>query len=367
MALVGPAGLQNGSEPRTRLSLGDAEWLRRQAAGDWRDAPATSGSHGTWVGWRSLFVDGVPEPAWLVEPVLPAWRMTALVAGAKTGKSLLALDLALNLAAGREVFARPAGKAVRVLYVDYEMTEHDLLERVVAMGYGPSDASSLSGLHYLLAPTVEPLNFKTGAAQLLECVSAIRPELVIIDTLSRAVAGDENSSEPFREAYRLAWAPLKRMGVAVLRLDHSGHESSNRGRGSSAKRDDVDLSWSLKRVGSSEKRLVLAHHGTSRLGWVPERVELIREIEPRTTHRLAVRGAPPEGAEEWAQILGESAAPVELGERKVREWLKEYGDLQRYGKAKPPRSEVLRAALQLCGGDAAPRDDAPRSAGTLGP
>ncbi len=57
---------------------------------------------------------------WLVEPLLPAGRQTAVFASAKTGKSLLALEVSAASATGRAILDQPAGPAQGVLYLDYE-------------------------------------------------------------------------------------------------------------------------------------------------------------------------------------------------------------------------------------------------------
>ena len=86
---------------------------------------------------------------------------------------------------------------------------------------------------------------------------------MIIDTVSRVISGSENDSDTLHNLYRLATAPLKAQGIAVVRLDHSGKDLNKGQRGSSAKATDVDVVWRLEAV--------------------PDGVLLIRE-ETRNTH-----------------------------------------------------------------------------------
>ncbi len=70
--------------------------------------------------------------------------------------------------------------------------------------------------------------------------------------------------------------PLRRQGRTVLRLDHQGHDSSKGARGSSAKRDDVDVVWIMKRTRNEvtlirDKGRGLCH---------PEKVMLRRQAAP---------------------------------------------------------------------------------------
>ncbi|ULL08796.1 hypothetical protein CKW46_02205 [Mycobacterium liflandii] len=78
--------------------------------------------------------------------------------------------------------------------------------------------------------------------------------------------------------------PLRRQGRAVLRLDHQGHDLSKGARGSSAKRDDVDVDveWILKR---RDNNITLTLDKGRGLGH-PQTIELRRYSEP-TRHLLA--------------------------------------------------------------------------------
>jgi len=71
-----------------------------------------------------------------------------------------------------------------------------------------------------------------------------------LDTISRLVERREDSADTWRNLYNYTMVPLRRQGRTVLRLDHQGHDSSKGARGSSAKRDDVDVAWIMKRKGN---------------------------------------------------------------------------------------------------------------------
>ena len=74
--------------------------------------------------------------------------------------------------------------------------------------------------------------------------------MIVLDTISRLVEGKEDSADTWRNLYHHTMVPLRRQGRAVLRLDHQGHDSAKGARGSSAKRDDVDVAWIMKRNGN---------------------------------------------------------------------------------------------------------------------
>lgn len=70
--------------------------------------------------------------------------------------------------------------------------------------------------------------------------------MLIIDTISRFVDGDENAADTWQNLYRHAIAPLKAADCTVIRLDHTGRDEAKDACGSSAKRDDPDAVWAFK-------------------------------------------------------------------------------------------------------------------------
>jgi len=280
-----------------------------------------------------LLTEGAPDPEWLVEPLIPAKRTTLVTAGAKTGKSLLICEAVFAVSLGRPFLGEQPSRPVRVLYLDYEMTDSDLVERLESMGYGPDDGAALAeSLAYYQNPLLRPLDTAEGAADLLGLVELHRPDLLVIDTWSRVISGNENDSDPYRDFYRLAMIPLKARGIAVVLADHTGHENKQRSRGSSAKLDMVDLAWTLKKT---EEGIDLKRQA-QRISWAPDRISIKRD-ENATPIHTRINGGVPAGTKECADLLDRLGIPLEVGDRKARVLVKEVRDTA-------PRANVLRAA-----------------------
>lgn len=200
-----------------------------------------------------------PVLEWWVQGIVPRGRMVSIVAEAKVGKSLFVLDFAGSLATGQAFFG-VAHEPIKVLYLDYEMTRDDFHARMVDLGYDQDEGTKLlleDNLGYLQFPLIDPLDTENGGVVLAKMCAKHEIVMVIVDTLAAAVEGPENESDTYRAARQYSWSPLKNMGVTVIRIDHLGKDKSRGARGSSMKRDDVDLVWELSRLGGGGDRLLI--------------------------------------------------------------------------------------------------------------
>jgi hypothetical protein len=277
--------------------------------------------------WQRLF-EGAPDDVdWLVPDFIARGQSYSLVSPAKAGKSLLMLDVAAAIAAGRSAFGHPAGRPVRVLYVDLENSRDDLAERLRDMGYGPSD---LDALRYLSFPTLPPLDGPAGGRDIVEVAEHHDAALVVIDTIGRVVAGEENSADTYRNLYRHSLSPLKAQRRAVIRLDHRGKDAKAAGaRGSSAKNDDVDVVWQLSQSpGPAGEAYVTLRLERQRGSAHPEQIKVVRDVTPRLRH--VAKDAPL--AESERQRVGDCieamktlGLPADVGRPKALKALREAG------------------------------------------
>jgi hypothetical protein len=219
------------------------------------------------INWQTFWTQDFPEQDWLIEPIIPRNQLVVIFAPGGTGKSLLALYIAAALATGKEIFTEPQ-PPTSVLYMDYEMSQAVLYERLTAMGYNKD--TDLTKLHYASLPPIGSLDKPEGAKQICDLARQCQAELVIIDTFARAVEGAENDADTVRNFYRWTAMNLKQEGRSLMRIDHAGKDLKKGARGTSAKNDDVDLVWQMTKV---EGQLVLLRQ-KHRHTWIPERINL---------------------------------------------------------------------------------------------
>lgn len=279
---------------------------------------ATNRHAGTRINWATFWDDDHGEDDWLLEPFIARARGHSLYALAKAGKSLWMLDVAARLATGRPILDRLGGHPIHVLYLDLEMTQDDVRERLLEMGYGPT--IDMSHLHYYSLPSLAPLDTAIGGAEVFELAQLHAAELVIIDTLSRTVVGAENDADTLTAFFRYTGLPLKAAGIAVVRLDHAGKDLTKGMRGTSAKTNDVDVVWEMERRDDQRLELRATH---KRMGWVPETIHL--ELREDPTRYEPVHDSWPAGTMECVLRIDELDLPTDMSSRAAQAALKAAG------------------------------------------
>lgn len=293
-----------------------------------------------FIDWAEFWEKDRTEPEWLFEDVLARGRGHSIYAKHGTGKSLFSLWVCMEMVKAGHV----------VIYADWEMGEDDLYERLTDMGYGPS--ADLSRLRYLMIPDLAPLNSNEGAKQVGTIVDEVmltwpdKQVAMVIDTISRAVEGEENSNDTIQGFYRHTGLELKRRAVTWMRLDHAGHEGSH-ARGASAKGDDVDVVWKLALTDDgielkSDKR---------RMGWVPERVAFRLLTDPLLDY-AKVDGSWIAGTHEVARLLDGLGVSIDAGMRAAKKALQDAGKGRRgmvVTSAQRYRRSVEKARLEGSG------------------
>ena len=271
---------------------------------------------GIYLDWETFWNRDMTQAEWVYEDVFARGRAHSVWAEHKTGKSQLLLFLAAQMATGPE--------PIVVVYIDHEMCEDDVYERLESMGYGPG--KDLSRLRYALFPPLPTLDTKAGGdavVRLAEEAIADYPGhhvVLFVDTIIRAVGGEENSSDTWDALSRFTTIPLKRLGVTWVRADQSGMDSSRGPRGSSGKGDDVDVEWHLGRTGNGVKLT----RKLSRISWVPAEVIFRMMQDPlryeRTDYAWDAK------TESTTAILDSLSVPLETPVRKAAAIVREAGE-----------------------------------------
>lgn len=283
---------------------------------------------GDWperIDWMDLWQasdDGADD--WIVEPLIPARRLVALYSPPKIGKSLLMLELAVAISQGAAVLDFKPERPRRVLYIDLENDpKGDVRTRLQQMGHKPEE---LDGLDYLSFPELPNLDTMIGGLRLLEVIEHYHSEVVVVDTIGRIVGGEENDNDTWLSFYRHTGKAMKAAGLTLVRLDHTGKDTSKGMRGGSAKYGDVDLVWSMALDGDSTLTLECTHQRLP----VPQRTVVLHRIaDPWLHHQLELGGkqaAMAAATEEAIRFIDSvHGADVQLGVNEALELLRKHG------------------------------------------
>ena len=218
------------------------------------------------VDWQAAFKEEPEDIRWLKEDFLEHGTLSCLFSKPGIGKSLIALEVALEIVRNGRTVA----------YFDDENRRDDVVERLKSFRAKPEE---LDRLVYFSFQSLPPLDTPLGGEHLDALAEYHRPDLVVIDTVSRMVMGPENDSDTYLSLYRNSLTKMKRRDIAVLRLDHVGKDEKKGQRGSSAKESDADVLWHLSRDGEETYALECekSRSGHIAFGTI---INLQREYEP---------------------------------------------------------------------------------------
>jgi hypothetical protein len=181
---------------------------------------------------------------WLIKHVLPASSIGMLYGGSGTFKSFIAIDCALHIAHGLPWMGRRTHQG-SVLYIAAEGGA-GLWARIVAWHRARRLQWAQTPLHVVPAA----LDLTQDAWRVVEAAQAkgVTPSLVVVDTLSQTYSGEENSANEVAAYFRELGTRFRELwGCAVLILHHSGHNATERPRGSSAMRANLDFMFGVFR------------------------------------------------------------------------------------------------------------------------
>ena len=199
-----------------------------------------------WIGNLPAPIDG----GWLVEGILERNQNNSIHGDGATGKSWLALAIAVSITTGVEILPgyRPMLRGT-VLYCDYE-TDHDTMNarvQQIARGAG------------IDPPDILYLRMDGPFADNVERILALCQEhgvvLIIIDSVEAAMAGSVSAGAPPNEGPSKVNRGLRRLGrMTSLLIDHISAEQAasskvaTKAYGNIFKRNWVRLSFQLRQT-----------------------------------------------------------------------------------------------------------------------
>jgi hypothetical protein len=231
-------------------------------AKDWRAAfrtePVTAKS------LTSLIDEPIP---YIIKPLVVRGSLTQIQGMAKGGKSSFSLYLAL--CAAKNVWPNPqylvAEAPLNVLYIAWEDPKIMMAKRLslYARGLGLDKYDLPDNITFLFGPDIFIEN-DASVAMLKAAVDELKPDFVVIDTLSHIHLMDENASSEIKVPMKNLDRFAKEQNIGIIYLHHTAKGSSekatqDKGRGSTAIAAawHVLVDWGNREKGSNVNQVVI--------------------------------------------------------------------------------------------------------------
>lgn len=183
-------------------------------------------------------------PSWIIKGVIPNESIGVLFGPSSGGKSFAALDMGLNIAAGRDWHGRQNKRQGGVIYVCGE-GQQGIANRIRA--WEKYHGIPVDNLPFRI--TRAPVRFLEQADK-IALIEAIQDEiaelgnviLIIIDTLNRNFGdGDENSTKDMTRFVDAVTDTHKETEASVLIVHHTNLTDGDRARGNGSLRNACDF------------------------------------------------------------------------------------------------------------------------------
>lgn len=200
-----------------------------------------------WIDWvHAASLIGDPPPRqWLVKDMLVMGTVGLLYGDGGTGKSLLAMQLAVAVSTGRRWLTKPV-KSGPVIYYSCEDNKDEIhrrltdicrSERITTSDLAALMIADMAGAAETLLASIGKKNGAMSPTvvftKLDEVASGLKPALVVVDTLADVFPGNENDRTQVRHFIGLMRQLSRKHGCAVVLLAHPSLTGMATGTGAS--------------------------------------------------------------------------------------------------------------------------------------
>jgi hypothetical protein len=202
-----------------------------------------------WLVPASLMVVNSGHMEWLVEGVVHAYSKGIFVAGAKAGKSLTALDMAVALALNQSwCGCRPLGRQLRCAVISREdpsfITQNRTFDFARGRGVVPGDLEDWLYFNTRDQSRSFYLENDSDCAMAIKWVKEKRIEFAIFDVLNLLHNANENSNTEMTAVMKRLSLIRDETNISLALIHHTPHSDPRRARGAGA----IESWWEWKVV-----------------------------------------------------------------------------------------------------------------------
>lgn len=282
------------------------------------------------------------EVEYLVDEILPRRGTVAIWGAPKTGKSFWMLDVAMHVALGREYRGRVVEQGT-CIYLALE-GQSGMRKRVLAfLKHHFGDKIPFIPFRLIMVPVtlttdadtlIDEIRFELGADDV--------PKLVVVDTLARAILGDENSSKDMAAFIAAAGKIEQAFECCVAVVHHSGWNAEH-SRGASSLPAAVDVE---ARITRTDDDTVIFNIENAKDG--PDDIKIVSQLLKVDTGQITRHGVPISSMvvvpvdETTAAAQRRFKGDLGLAYDTLMEGLTEYGELVPYHTRVPKNSRTIQ-------------------------
>lgn len=216
------------------------------------------------------------RPRWKLRPFLENGGPTVLFAYGESGKSLLALAMAVDMASCAGLVGESMEPPCPVLMLDWEADEYAHAERLRAILAG-AGVSLVAPIYYQRMSS----SLAEAAATLSREIARLNVGAVIIDSMGMARSGEAKDAGPTIDVFRA----IRTLRVPALVLDHLPKDGDgDNPYGSIYTTNLARITWRLEALKTEEgHRVLLVNKKSNNAGRLPRvGLDLQFETEPET-------------------------------------------------------------------------------------
>lgn len=233
-------------------------------------------------------LEALPSPKWQIKKFFTEGSFVIIYGTSGNYKSFVSLDWAMSIATGTRFLDEYETVKGKVAYIVSEGAAQ--FKKRVRAWLIDHDMKSCKDICFI------PHSFKPGTDGELEELMEIstealgcRPDLIVIDTLSRNFNGDPNSNKDMQEFCN--WGDqIRDFGCTVVIVHHTGHTNQDRERSASNLRDSADTSFQCEKLSDYGCKLTCKKQKDDEDGWAIQLqgklidvTEFIKTDDPLTT------------------------------------------------------------------------------------
>lgn len=262
-----------------------------------------------------------PEQRWLINQLWGSEAVGIIGGEPKSGKSLLALDLAVSVASATASLGRFAvTKAARVLLFAAEDPLHVVRERLAAITAARTLDLAHLPLYVITAPYVR-LDRPDHCERLSETVEKVKPALLVLDPFVRLHSIDENAAGEVAPLLAYLRHLQRKFHLAVALVHHARKDAARARPGQALRGSSEFHAWGDSNLYLRRREQLLRLSVEHRAARAPDDLTLELCADPlglRIVNAAAITDPPPNTspAHRIEQVLTTATAP--LGVRELR-------------------------------------------------